>query len=113
MLNEQKYIDKEKCTALTNDELINDNAVFNKFSFSVGPLLQVVNICRLRITLSTKYQFMVLYLQVIDSIFENEIKSGISVSLPVTNVSKNDVSCILNASIIGANYAIKKYDLKR
>lgn len=44
LLNRQKYIDEEKCTIDINKEFIEDNLLFNKFSFLVGPLLQVVNI---------------------------------------------------------------------
>ncbi|XP_022181289.1 histone deacetylase 6-like isoform X3 [Myzus persicae] len=88
ILNKPKYIDEEKCTKI-NNECIENNPVFNKYYFSVGPLLQII-----------------------DSIFENEIKSGIFVS-SISNIGKNEDSCTLNASIIGANYAIKKYFLKR
>ncbi|KAL4113721.1 hypothetical protein QTP88_017298 [Uroleucon formosanum] len=86
ILDKQKYIDEEMCTININKEFIEDNPLFNKFSFLVGPLLQII-----------------------ESIFENEINSGIFVSL-ISNLGKNDV---LNTSIIGANYAIKKYYLKR
>ncbi|XP_008185547.1 histone deacetylase 6 isoform X1 [Acyrthosiphon pisum] len=90
ILNKQKSIDEKKCTIkIINNEYIEDNPMFNTFSFSAGPLLQII-----------------------DSIFENEIKSGIFVS-SISNLNKNEVSCTLNASIIGANYAIKKYFLKR
>jgi len=45
--NKQKCIDKEQCsiTSIKNKfiEDDSDNPVFNMFSFSVGPLLQVVN----------------------------------------------------------------------
>ncbi|XP_026812396.1 histone deacetylase 6-like [Rhopalosiphum maidis] len=92
--NKQKCIDKEQCsTTSINNKFIeddSDNPVFNIFSFSIGPLLQII-----------------------DSIFNNEIKSGIFVSLSTASFRKNEISCTLNTSIIGANYAIKKYYLKR
>jgi len=50
ILNKQKYIDEEKCTIKINNELIEDNPMFNTFSFSIGPLLQVVNIYQFKIT---------------------------------------------------------------
>ncbi|KAE9544638.1 hypothetical protein AGLY_000180 [Aphis glycines] len=94
IINKQKYvgnIDKEQCsTSSINNKFIVDDPAFNTFSSSVGPLLQII-----------------------DSIFKNEIKSGIFVSLSTANLRKNEISYILNASIIGAKYAIKKYYLKR
>ncbi|XP_025203106.1 histone deacetylase 6-like [Melanaphis sacchari] len=87
----QNYIDKEQCsTTIISNKFIEDDPVFKIFSFFVGPLLQII-----------------------DSIFKNEIKSGIFVSSSIATLRKNETSYTLNASIIGANYAIKKYYLKR
>lgn len=54
ILDKQKYIDEEMCTININKEFIEDNPLFNKFSFLVGPLLQVVNI----------YQFKIIFFNV-------------------------------------------------
>jgi len=51
ILNKQKYIDEEKCTIkIMKKEFIEDNPMFKTFSFSLGPLLQVVNIYQFDIT---------------------------------------------------------------
>ncbi|VVC32623.1 Histone deacetylase superfamily,Histone deacetylase domain [Cinara cedri] len=82
-MNQQKY---------TNDnnyfESIENNLALNTFRYFVGSLLQII-----------------------DSIFESKIRSGIYVKLPVEDSAKD--LCFLNASVISAKYAIQKYKLKR
>lgn len=49
----------------------------------------------------------------IDSIVNNEIRCGMSAPLHKINLNENEDMFILNASLVGASYAIKKYALKR
>lgn len=81
------------------------------FCYSVGSLLQVVYPSELHFNIDI-YSKMC-YQQIIDSIFENKIRSGISILLSTTNSNENGDACVLNGPVISANYAIKKYSVKR
>lgn len=56
------------------------------------------------------------YLQVIDSVMNNESVSGLAVIRPPGHHAENSVACgfcIFNSVAIGASYALNKFGLKR
>lgn len=112
IFNQQKYIDEINVNI--NNDLINNDPILTTFCFAVGSLLQVVYYIFFKQYWHIDNNIIqLLCSQIIDSIFENEIRSGISVSLPIGNLDENEGMCILNAPEISANYAINKYFLKR
>jgi len=54
VLNKPKIIGGEKCIIKINNEFIEDNPMINTLSFSVGPLMQVINIDQFKITFYNK-----------------------------------------------------------
>lgn len=106
-----KQILNQQNTEEINSDFVKKNPVLNMFCYSVGSLLQVIHLFKLH--LNVEIYIKKSYQQIIDSIFQNEIKSGVSVLLSTNSSNENRDTSVLNAPVVSAHYAVKNYSVKR